>query len=180
MFALVFKLITSNLLWRGTNIFHVSGVISRSLKSVCAFIISTSFNLADFPFKSIPKESGETTEFDLELPASKVSIKWKLLNGWDEKQVEEEIKQTKKFGQSAEMTTRLRHIIVEVNGEREKSIINNFVNNLLLSRDSLYLRTKIQENTPDILLKQEVELEGDVVEVDIPLTPDFFWPTTIK
>ena len=78
------------------------------------------------------------------------------------------------------MTTRLRHIIVEVNGEREKSIINNFVNNLLLSRDSLYLRTKIQENTPDILLKQEVEVEGDVGEVDIPLTPDFFWTTTIK
>ena len=63
-----------------------------------------------------------------------------------------------------------------VNGDDEKSIINNFVNNML-SRDSLCLRQQIRKIAPDIDLKQEVEMEGEMVEVDIPLTTNFFWPT---
>ena len=49
----------------------------------------------------------------------------------------------------------------------------------MLSRDSLHLRQKIQEISPDIELKQTVEIGGEEVTVDIPLTVDFFWPKTV-
>ena len=50
----------------------------------------------------------------------------------------------------------------------------------MLSRDSLALREYLTEITPDIELKQEVEMEGELVEVDIPLTANFFWPTSSR
>ena len=49
----------------------------------------------------------------------------------------------------------------------------------MLSRDSLELRNKINEVSPDVELKQEIEIGGDTVVVDIPLTVNFFWPSTI-
>jgi hypothetical protein len=49
----------------------------------------------------------------------------------------------------------------------------------MLARDSLFFRNSIQDIRCDIELKQQVEFGGDVVEVDIPLTTEFFWPKTI-
>ena len=62
-----------------------------------------------------------------------------------------------------------------MDGDESKSVINNFVQNML-ARDSLFFRNYIQDIQCDIELKQEVEFGGDVVEVDIPLTTEFFWP----
>ena len=42
----------------------------------------------------------------------------------------------------------------------------------------MYLRGEIKKVSPDIELIQEVEIGGDVVEVDIPMTTEFFWPNT--
>jgi hypothetical protein len=47
-----------------------------------------------------------------------------------------------------------------------------------LSRDSLHLRKKINEISPDIELRQTIELEGEEVMVDIPMAANFFWPDT--
>ena len=76
-----------------------------------------------------------------------------------------------------ELTTRLRYVITSVDGDTEKSTINNFVQNML-SKDSLSLRQEIGRVSPDINMKQEIEIGGNVVEVDIPLTTEFFWPST--
>ena len=40
----------------------------------------------------------------------------------------------------------------------------------------MYLRKQIKNVTPDIELSQEVEIEGESVKVDIPMTVGFFWP----
>jgi len=40
----------------------------------------------------------------------------------------------------------------------------------------MYLRKEIQRVSPDIELIQEVEIEGESVKVDIPMTVGFFWP----
>ena len=69
--------------------------------------------------------------------------------------------------------------LLYINGDDTKATINNFVDNELLSRDSLFLRTKIQDFAPDIDLSEEVEMEGQMVEVNIPLTIEFFWPSTV-
>ena len=138
--------------------------------------IKYTFNLAECPFKKLPK-GVEENKFSIKLPASKSEIEFKILTGKEEKIIDKELKGSKKIGSQVlpELTTRLRHLIISVNGDDSPAVVNNFVQNLL-ARDSLTLRRELQKVQPDIELKQEVEIGGDVVEVDIPLTTEFFWP----
>ena len=139
------------------------------------------FNLADCPFKELPDGTDLTTnEFEVELPLSKAKITWKLLTGADENIIDSEMKALKKLKRDVEptLTTRLKHVITSVNGESAKKEIDNFVDNML-SRDSIVLRDEIKKFTPDIDMTQDVELEeGEVVKVNIPMTTNFFWPSS--
>jgi len=139
-------------------------------------IINHTFNLADCPFKKI---KGKVTgnEFSTTLPVSKVNITFKLLTGADEKQINAEMVARKKLNSmvSPELTTRLKHIIIAVDGDSEYATINSFVDSML-SRDSLFLRQEIANMTPDIEMVQTVEIGGAEFEVDIPMTANFFWP----
>ena len=38
------------------------------------------------------------------------------------------------------------------------------------------LRKEISRISPDIDMKQEIDVEGDMVTVEIPMTANFFWP----
>ena len=140
--------------------------------------IKHTFNLADCPFREIP-DGVNGNSFSIDLPISKKTIEFKLLTGKEEKLIDEELKASKKTGSdiSPELTTRLRHVILSVDDDSKPATINNFVNNML-ARDSLTLRQKINAISPDIELKQEIEVGGDVVKVDIPLTTEFFWPSS--
>jgi hypothetical protein len=141
-------------------------------------MMNHTFNLADCPFKKLPTDINGNS-FSLDLPISKKTIEFKLLTGREEKLIDEELKASSKTGSdvSPELTTRLRHVILSVDGDTNQSTISNFVINML-ARDSLVLRQKINAISPDIELKQEVEIGGDVVEVNIPLTTEFFWPSS--
>ena len=139
---------------------------------------SVSFNLADCPFKKLP-EDVSLNQFEYELPVSKTKITFKILNGVDEKKIDSEIQSNKKLNSQVtqELTTRLRHTITSVNGDSSQAVINSFVNNML-ARDSLALRKEIKRVTPDIEMLQSVEIGGETVEVEIPMTVNFFWPGT--
>ena len=136
------------------------------------------FNLGDCPFKKIPDEV-KGNNFEIELPVSKTKIIFKLLTGKEEKLIETELQSIKKTGAqvSPELTTRLRHTITSVDGDSSQSVVNNFVLNLH-ARDSMHLRNEIKRVTPDIQLQQEVEIGGESVKVDIPMTVGFFWPSS--
>ena len=137
-----------------------------------------SFDLTQCEFKEVPENVDLTSnEFELELPVTKVNITFKLLTGKDESTITKELKSLQKIGQSSEVTTRLKHVVTSVNGENEKAIINNFVDNML-SKESLFLREEVAKISPDIDLRQEVEIGGETVTVDIPMTVEFFWPKT--
>jgi hypothetical protein len=138
------------------------------------------FNLADCPFKHLP-EGVKINEFDIKLPISKQNIKFRLLTGKEEKQIEQEVKSKQKIGNqiSSELTTRLKYSVISIDGETDKNKISVLVENML-SRDSVVLRNKIAEVSPDIELKQDMEIGGTVVEVDIPLTTEFFWPSSVS
>jgi len=142
--------------------------------------LQTNFNLADCPFKKLPDGVTENN-FEVELPISKTKVTFKLLNGHEENQVEADVKASSKIGTDVkpELTTRLRHVITSVNGDSTQSIINNFAVNLL-ARDSMHLRNEIRKVTPDIELSQEVEIGGESVKVDIPMTVGFFWPEAAR
>jgi len=138
--------------------------------------ITKTFNLADCPFKKLPKEITEN-KFEVELPISKKKVTYKLLTGKEEGLINEELKASEKVNSEVkpELTTRLRHTITSVDGDSSQNTINNFVQNLL-ARDSMYLRKEIKDTTPDIELTQEIEIGGESVKVDIPMTVGFFWP----
>ena len=134
------------------------------------------FNLADCPFKEIDESINENS-FECELPISKQKIKFRVLTGKEENLIAKDLKASQKIGTgiSPELTTRLRYVIQEVDGDSTPSIINQTSVNML-SRDSMYLREEIVKVSPDIELEQEIEIGGEPVKVDIPMTVTFFWP----
>ena len=141
--------------------------------------IEHTFDLTECPFKKLSKDvdySGNSFDYTTEIGKNK--IKFKLLTGVEEELIENEIKQSAKYGYDSEVTTRLRYTITEVDGDSKPDTITSFSQNML-ARDSVTLRKHIQDLTPDIELTQKIELGGETVSVSIPLTVEFFWPKSI-
>ena len=137
------------------------------------------FDLSKCPFKELSKDVDYSdNSFDFTTPVGKNELKFKLLTGADEVLIEKDIKQSSKFGVSTDITTRLRYIVTEVDGDTKSSTINEFTQNLL-ARDSVALRNHIRDISPDIDLTSEVEIGGETVSVSIPLTVEFFWPQSL-
>jgi len=119
-------------------------------------------------------------EFSFKLPSSERELTFKLLNGIDESDIESEINAKKKISkeQSSQLTTRLKHMILSVDGKSEKSYINNFVDNEFLSRDSLAFRQYLSSITPDVDMNVKViDSDGKEIKVAVPITVRFFWPS---
>ena len=131
----------------------------------------------DIDFKKFTKG---VNEFSYELPNSKRTVTFKLLTGRDEKEIEVELKALKKISKekSTELTSRLKKMILSVDGNVDKIYVNNFVDNEFLSRDSLAFRTNLTSITPDIDMSTTIDIDGEEQEVTIPVTLRFFWPTT--
>ena len=141
--------------------------------------VEHTFDLTECPFKqAVDGVDYSGNSFDYETPISKTKIKFKILTGKDEKLIDKDVKQSKKFGYNAEITTRLRYTITEVDGDNKPETITAFSQNML-ARDSMALRNYIQEISPDIDLTSEIEIGGESVSVSIPLTVGFFWPKSI-
>ena len=141
--------------------------------------VEHTFDLSQCPFKTISEDIDYSdNSFDFITPIGKTKLKFKLLTGVEEKQIEKDIEQTKKFGYNAEISTRLRYTITEVDGDNKPETITAFSQNML-ARDSVALRNYIQDISPDIDLTSEIEIGGEPVSVSIPLTVGFFWPQSV-
>jgi hypothetical protein len=120
-------------------------------------------------------------EFDFVLPSSKIPVTFKLLTQGDQKAIEKEMAGLKRINPkaSSEVTTRLKYMIVALNGDRSPATIREFVDNMLV-RDSQALRNYYNKISPDLELKfNYVKDNGDVVEgVNIPLNVSFLLPDT--
>ena len=142
--------------------------------------IQHTFDLSKCPFKELSKDVDYSdNSFDFTTPVGKNKLKFKLLTGADETLIENDIKQSSKFGVSSDISTRLRYTVIEVDGDSKSATINEFTQNLL-ARDSVALRGYIRDIAPDIDLTSEVEIGGETVDVSIPLTVEFFWPSSIQ
>ena len=141
--------------------------------------IEHTFDLTKCEFKEVVEGLDYSkNSFDYETPIGKNKIKFKLLTGVEEKLINKDVEQSAKFGYESNISTRLRYMVTEVDGDNNKDTINNFTQNML-ARDSAAFRKYVQEITPDIDMEQKIELGGDTVSVSIPLTVEFFWPKTI-
>lgn len=123
-------------------------------------------------------------EFDFELPNSKRVVTFRLMTHSLEKEIQAELKASNKTiiktGIDKELTTRLKHIIIGVDGETGRSAINNFVDNELFAVDSRALRSYIKEISPDLDMTFTFisDATGEVKELDIPMDVSFFWPNS--
>ena len=117
-----------------------------------------------------------TNEFDFILPKSKNTVTFKLLSHKDEQDIARELEGLKKINKdsSPELSTRLKYMILSVNGERDKKITRDFVDNYLLAQDSRSLREYIREIQPDVDLT--FFPDGSSNRVNIPIGLKFFWP----
>jgi hypothetical protein len=122
-------------------------------------------------------------EFEFVLPTSKKKITFKILTGKDENDIEAEIKTSQKLKlPSSELTTRLRVCMVSVDDNTDKQYIRKFVENELLTRDSLALRTYMQLITPNIDMNFNFTCShcGSEDKIGVPLTAAFFWPDSAR
>ena len=119
-------------------------------------------------------------EFKFTLPHSKMDLTFKLLSHGDEQKIEQEIKGLKKISKltSADLTTRLKHMILSVNGDYTIKSIRDFVDNAFLARDARALREYAASIMPDADLTFDIEFkDGASAEgVTIPIGTSFFWP----
>ena len=123
-------------------------------------------------------------EFSFTLPNSKREITFKFLTSGDEDEVEKELKALNKLKNpiDPEMTTRLKRRITSVDGNSDQSNINKFVDNEFLSVDSLAFRDHISSITPDVDMNYSYvsSIDGEIKEITVPVTVQFFWPDTRK
>ena len=141
---------------------------------------SISVDLSEMNPKEIDEklfEKGENS-FDFQLPASKNNVTFKLLTHRDEKLIEKEQQGLKKIDKnsSAEITTRMKHIITSVNGLSEQKDIREFVDKYLLAKDARALREYYNDINPDMNLVFSYDNNGVEEDVDLPIGLNFFWP----
>lgn len=118
-------------------------------------------------------------EFSFTLPVSKKEITFKLLTHGDEQSISREIKGLKKINKNSsnDLTTRMKHIIISIDGDYEKKTIREFVDSQFLARDARELRNYIKKIQPSVDLSYDYEDQrGNITTIDIPVGIGFFWP----
>jgi hypothetical protein len=139
----------------------------------------TSIKPKEYDFNSI---APGTTEFSLTLPASKREITFRLMTHGIENEIaarlKKQTKADKDSGINRELSTRLKYAITSVDGDRDRNIIEHFVDNELFSIDSKELRSSIKKASPDIDLTFTFvsDITGESMQMDIPIDANFFWP----
>ena len=124
--------------------------------------------------------TNNANEFEFELPATKRKITFKFLTSADEKEIDKEIEGYKKIGDGIgyELTTRLKHQIISIDGDSKKTSVQNFVDNEFLSRDSMAFRNYVNEIMPDVdMTSTYIDDDGNKKEFTVPMTVSFLWPS---
>jgi len=114
-------------------------------------------------------------EFNYTLPSTGVVLTYKILTGRDEKAIEREIAGLKKVNKESDpsISTRLKFMILSVDGNEEKKFVREYIDTSSLARDSRAFRSHVADTQPDIDLKYITE-SGE--EVLVPIGLSFFWP----
>jgi len=151
---------------------------------VCGTHTEIEFDLNDAKLKqggsseTFSIEIQENNNFVVSLPLSKAAVEVRLMKGGDERKLMSLIEQRKK--QKADptlLTDQLKMVIVSVNENTDRNVINNFIA-VIPALDSRYLREALADVAPDIDLLQDFTCSSCDYEqeLEVPFTADFFWP----
>ena len=118
-----------------------------------------------------PNEDGT---FTITLPVSGDILRVKPLNYGERREVENLVNQYPVGRTAPVITSRLRKIIVDINGETDALVISKYVEAMPI-KDSKYVRKFIDDNEPKLeLTKTVLAPSGNKVEVPITFGADFF------
>tara|TARA_R110000796_G_scaffold74056_4_gene166267 strand:+ start:365 stop:1162 length:798 start_codon:yes stop_codon:yes gene_type:complete len=118
-------------------------------------------------------------KFHFQTPTGDNLIEFQLMTDKTEKLVNAELKGLRKLNKAVnpEMSTRMKHMIISVDGNPDKKDVREFVDNYFLARDAKALRDYIVEIQPDVDFSFDREKpNGDIEEIDIPIGANFFFP----
>ena len=138
----------------------------------------TEINLNDLKFIKLGAEPDEEGLFDFYLPQCKANIKFKFLTVGDVEDIDDQLRKDEenKILINNSLTYKLERQIVEVNGVRDRSYINEFVQNIRIG-DSKKLREYIDKIEPNVDLEVVVSTPGGgTMKSFLPLNVSFFWP----
>lgn len=102
----------------------------------------------------------------------------KTLTRKEEMQLEKTVKALEsKLGTSSSVTSRLKNIIVSLNGVTDKNELSKMVDNLVV-RDAKVIRKEFDNINPsiDMSLEEECTNCGNVITGGIPIGINFLWP----
>ena len=151
----------------------------------CATVNETVFDLEElnlYHADTFPEEveETETGTFKFTLPTTGVYVEVCLLTSGVEKKLAASVEKKKKLNlPDSRSTDLLKAVITSLNGVTDPAMITRFVD-LMPARDSRYLRQVYEVLKPDVDMSHEFTCEtcsygGKVV---MPLTAEFFWPTS--
>lgn len=136
-------------------------------------------DLTQLPVKELDSlvENATENSFEYTLPTSGVKILFKLLTHADETLIEQELKGMRRINKenSYELSTRIKYMIISVNGEVDRAAIRNFVDKQMLARDARAFRKYVNKIQPDIDMRFYPE-DGPEDGAQIPISVSFLWP----
>jgi len=150
--------------------------IDEDGSEVTATVDLTTLNDKEIDFKGMPKG---VNEFPFKLPNSEREVVLRMLTHQDEKALTKEAEALKKVQMATIMTSRMKRMIVSIDGNTERAAIINFVDTELLSVDALEIRKYLASITPDVnMMTTATYADGTEREVAVQITAQFFWPST--
>lgn len=142
-------------------------------------VFKATIDLTKLKYKEITQLPDENLCFNVELPMRKKWVKFRLISDRELKQIVRQA-ETKKDATGQPflelLSMRLKASIVSIDGKTDRAYINKFVD-AMPALDSLTLRRKIDEVTPDVDYKYEfVSPAGYTFEANVSIGVDFFFP----
>ena len=137
------------------------------------------FDLSEPETKDIDHvEVSENSTFFITLPKTNVNVECRLLNSKDEKFLEERAKKKEKMGlPDSSITDQYKSFIVSLNGNTDRGLVDEFVD-VMPAADMHFLQKEYAKSNPELELDEECVCTkcGNVSEVSVPFTANFFWP----
>lgn len=144
----------------------------------CSQEFEPTVDLSKLKSRELELEPDHEGLYELVLPVTKITIKFRLLRGSDEKRLSKSMEK-KAVGSKVSRLITERYLlqIMEVNGVRDKTYINKFIS-AMPTKDSLFFREYNRQVEPGLDLNYEFECShcGHLQERDVPITSKLFYP----
>jgi hypothetical protein len=145
----------------------------------CGNVYQHNFDLSDMDIKELDHiEVSENSTFSITLPKTSVIVECRLLNSKDEKLLEERARKKEKMGlPDSSITDQYKSFIVSLNGNTDRGLVDEFVD-VMPAADMHFLQKEYAKSNPEVDLDDECVCNkcGNVSEVSVPFTANFFWP----